>query len=43
MFNFKQVFAYETIEVHGIADRICDQTGGDWHPYPRGVPQDGDI
>ncbi len=29
MFNFKQVFAYETIEVPGITDCICDQTGGD--------------
>lgn len=43
MFNFKQVFAYETIEVHRIADRICDQTSGDGDPYPRGVPQDGGI
>lgn len=41
MFNFKQLFAYETIKVFGVADRICDQTGRDGHPYPRGLPEDG--
>src|SRR5690606_11737216 len=41
MCNFKQLFAYETIKVFGGADRICDQTGRDGNPYPRGVPSDG--
>ena len=41
MFNFKQVFAYETIKVFRIADRICNQTEGDGDPYPRGMSQDG--
>lgn len=31
MFNFKQLFAYETIKVFGVADRICDPTDRDRH------------
>lgn len=27
MSNFKQLFAYETIKVFGVTDRICDRTG----------------
>ena len=41
MFNFKQLFAYETIKIFGIADRICDQTGGNGNTCPGGLSQDG--
>ncbi|WP_244299582.1 hypothetical protein [Aquimarina algiphila] len=41
MFDFEQVFAYGTIKIFGIADCICNQTGGNGNPYPGGVPQDG--
>lgn len=32
MFNFKQVFAFETIKIFGISDRICYQIGRDGNP-----------
>ena len=41
MFNFKQLFAYETIKVFEILDRICDQTGRNGDPCPGGLPQNG--
>ena len=41
MFNFKELFAYETIKVFGVANYICDQTGGNGDAYPRSMPQDG--
>lgn len=41
MFNFKQLFAYETIKIFRIADCVRDQTGGNGHPCPGGLLQDG--
>ena len=43
MLNFRQLFAYETIKIFGIADRICDQTSGDRYTCPGGLSQDGAI
>ncbi len=38
MFNFKLLFADETIKIHRVADRICDQAGRDGHKGVGGMP-----
>ena len=41
MFDFKQVFAFETIIILEIPGRIYDQIGGDRYPITIVVPKDG--
>ena len=41
MFDFKQLFAFETIIILEIPGRIYDQIGGDRYPITIVVPTDG--